>query len=119
MNNDWQSTTVQGSRSNNVRTSAAQTDGARRMPVQERSASEEEGPGRPGPAKSSGKTAKRRKKRNPWLRMLRLLVVPILLFWAIVAGLYVGYSVLGDQPKGEVFELQTWKHMYDLMFSNE
>ncbi|MBD3920795.1 DNA-directed RNA polymerase subunit beta [Paenibacillus sp. PR3] len=51
--------------------------------------------------------------------MLRLLVVPVLLFWAVVAGLYVGYSVLGHQPKGEVFDMQTWKHVYDLMFSNE
>lgn len=118
MSNDWQPTTVQGSRSSNVRASA-QTDGARRIPVQERAASEANQSERPQAAKSSGKPTKRKKKRNPWLRMLRLLVVPILLFWAVVAGLYVGYSVLGHQPQGEVFELQTWKHMYDLMFSNE
>jgi len=119
MSNDWQPTTVQGSRLGNAR-AAGQTDGARRMPVQERAASEAQQSERPQAAKSTGKSAKRRKKkRNPWLRMLRLLVVPMLLFWAVVAGLYVGYSVLGHQPKGEVFEVQTWKHMFDLMFSNE
>jgi cytoskeletal protein RodZ len=88
------------------------------MPVQERSASDEQPSERSKAAKSSGKQAKRRKKRNPWLRMLRWIVVPMLLFWSIVAGLYVGYTVLGHQPKGEVFQLETWKHMYDLMFSN-
>ncbi|MWC27217.1 DNA-directed RNA polymerase subunit beta [Paenibacillus sp. MMS18-CY102] len=50
--------------------------------------------------------------------MLRWAVVPILLFWATIAGLYVGYSVLGKQPSGEVFQVETWKHVYDLIFSD-
>jgi hypothetical protein len=91
------------------------------MPVQERSASDEQPFQRSKAAKPkpSGKQVKRRKKRNPWLRLLRWIFVPMLLFWSIVAGLYVGYTVLGHQPKGEVFQLETWKHMYDLVFSNE
>ncbi|QKS48857.1 DNA-directed RNA polymerase subunit beta (plasmid) [Paenibacillus cellulosilyticus] len=102
-----------------MRTSAAKAEGARRTPVQERSVSDDKPSERPQSAKSSGKQVKRRKKRNPVLRVLRWFVVPVLLFWAIVAGMYVGYTVLGHQPKGEVFQLETWKHVYDLMFSNE
>ncbi len=44
-------------------------------------------------------------------------VVPILLLCSIVAGLYVGYSVFGKQSGGEAFQMETWKHLYDLMFS--
>lgn len=102
-----------------MRTSTAQAEGARRSPMQERSAAEEKQSERPQTAKSSSKQVKRRKKRNPWLRMLRLIIVPVLLFWSIVGGLYVGYTVLGHQPKDEVFHVETWKHVYDLMFSNE
>ncbi|MNG39146.1 DNA-directed RNA polymerase subunit beta [compost metagenome] len=54
-----------------------------------------------------------------WVRLLRWTVVPILLLCSIVAGLYVGYSVFGEQSGGEVFQLETWKHMLDLMFSKE
>jgi hypothetical protein len=35
---------------------------------------------------------------------------------AIVAGLVVGYVGLGHRGLTEVFELKTWKHVYDLVF---
>ncbi|MBD2845862.1 DNA-directed RNA polymerase subunit beta [Paenibacillus sp. IB182496] len=44
-------------------------------------------------------------------------IVPLLLLLSLVGGLYVGYAVIGDGPKGDVWEWSTWKHMYDLIFS--
>ncbi|AZN38553.1 DNA-directed RNA polymerase subunit beta [Paenibacillus albus] len=65
---------------------------------------------------------KLRKKRNPALRALlwtlRALVVPVLCVVAILGGMYAGYAILGKRPGDEVFEVETWKHMYDLVFAD-
>ncbi|SEN63282.1 DNA-directed RNA polymerase subunit beta [Paenibacillus sp. OV219] len=65
---------------------------------------------------------KQRKKRNPALRVLlwtlRALVVPVLCVAAILGGMYAGYVILGKRPGDEVFEIETWKHMYDLVFAD-
>lgn len=63
-----------------------------------------------------------KKKRHPAVRALRwtLLksIVPILCVVAVLGGMYIGYAVLGKQPAGEVFKVETWKHMYDLIFAD-
>ncbi|BBH23880.1 hypothetical protein Back11_52250 [Paenibacillus baekrokdamisoli] len=60
-------------------------------------------------------------KRNLALRillwMLRKSVIPSLCVIAIVGGMYIGYAVMGKRPASEVFDLATWKHMYDLVFA--
>ena len=50
-----------------------------------------------------------------WL--LRKSIVPIIMIIMLVAGLYIGYTVLGNQPKEEVFQWPTWRHLYDLIFA--
>ncbi len=59
------------------------------------------------------------KRRNKSLGKLvaKLLFIPFLLFFSLVVGLVIGYSVIGKQPGVEVFDLSTYKHMYDLIFS--
>ncbi|MGO0063658.1 DNA-directed RNA polymerase subunit beta [Brevibacillus fluminis] len=47
----------------------------------------------------------------------KLLIVPFLLFFSLMIGLVIGYSVLGKLPASEVFQISTYKHMYDLIFS--
>src|SRR5262249_11518169 len=68
---------------------------------------------------AQGKT---RKKRNPALRALlwtlRAFVVPVLCVAAIIGGMYAGYAILGKRPGIEVFDIETWKHMYDLVFAD-
>ncbi|RAP74289.1 hypothetical protein DL346_23075 [Paenibacillus montanisoli] len=63
-----------------------------------------------------------RKKRHPALRALlwtlRKSIVPILCVLALLGGMYAGYAVLGHRPGEEVFDLATWKHMYDLVFAD-
>lgn len=51
------------------------------------------------------------------LKVLKYASVPILLLICLYIGLYIGYSVVGKQPSSEIWELQTWKHMYDLVFA--
>ena len=58
---------------------------------------------------------KKRRERAPLL--VRMMLVPFLLFVALLAGAITGYSILGKGSAADVFDLKTWKHMYDLVFS--
>ncbi|WP_081793540.1 DNA-directed RNA polymerase subunit beta [Paenibacillus darwinianus] len=51
------------------------------------------------------------------LRILRFCLVPALCVAALLGGLYVGYVILGKAPAEDVWQWGTWKHMYDLVFS--
>ncbi|MFC4812002.1 DNA-directed RNA polymerase subunit beta [Paenibacillus sp. GCM10023250] len=72
-------------------------------------------------AGSAKAKAKPRKKRHPAVRALRwtLLksIVPVLCILAVLGGMYIGYAVLGKHPGSEIFQIATWKHMYDLVFA--
>ena len=48
---------------------------------------------------------------------IKLLIIPILCVAALIVGLAIGYVVLGDKPLSDVFDSNTWKHMYDLVFA--
>jgi hypothetical protein len=86
-------------------------------------AAESQPPGeQPNRTSSESGSEKTRKQRPFALRALlwtlRAAIVPILLIAALIGGLYVGYVVLGKSPEGDVWEIETWKHMYDLIFSD-
>lgn len=77
------------------------------------------------PAKEQAQSKKAkapRKKRPRWqhilLRTLRHLLVPVLCVIALAAGVAVGYVKLGGQPLADVWKMETWKHLIDLVFSN-
>ncbi|PZD97810.1 DNA-directed RNA polymerase subunit beta [Paenibacillus sambharensis] len=53
------------------------------------------------------------------LWLLRKSIVPLLMLAALIGGLYAGYVLLGKGPAEDVWKWETWKHMYDLIFSNE
>lgn len=59
---------------------------------------------------------KARSRVNPLSLLTKVLVVPGLLFLSLLVGLIIGYAVLGDRPVSEVFDLRTYKHMFDLIF---
>jgi len=67
------------------------------------------------------KPPKQQGKLPPWarktLRVLRILLVPILCLIALYAGLYIGYVAIGGQDAGDIWNIQTWKHVFDLMFA--
>ncbi len=61
-----------------------------------------------------------KRKGKPWFAVAgKLLLIPLLLFLSLVIGLVIGYSVIGKQPVSEVFSIQTYKHMYDLIFAGK
>lgn len=56
-----------------------------------------------------------------WLRIiwliLKALFVPVLCLGGLAAGLVLGYTYVGGQPASEIFDMGTWKHLYDLIFA--
>ncbi|WP_240489242.1 DNA-directed RNA polymerase subunit beta [Cohnella thermotolerans] len=48
---------------------------------------------------------------------IKVLIIPVLCIVALVAGLAIGYVVLGKGQLADVFDLNTWRHMYDLVFA--
>jgi hypothetical protein len=62
---------------------------------------------------------KERRTGKAWtVTAAKLLLVPFLLFFSLVIGLVIGYSVIGNKPVSEVFDFHTYKHMYDLIFQD-
>ncbi|WP_010278961.1 DNA-directed RNA polymerase subunit beta [Paenibacillus senegalensis] len=74
-------------------------------------------------AKTEDATKKRKKKskkkkRKPIWRVLRFFLVPFLCLAALFGGLVIGYVYLGEQPLSDVWNIDTWKHVFDLVFAN-
>lgn len=65
-------------------------------------------------SRSSRRKAKKEEKSFPWV--YKALMVVIMLFVSLFIGLFVGYSVVGNGESPEAFSLDTYKHLYDLVF---
>jgi hypothetical protein len=61
------------------------------------------------------------RRRPLWLKatviFLKIIWFPAACIAALTAGLMIGYVVLGKQPASEVFQIKTWKHLFDLVFA--
>lgn len=70
-------------------------------------------------AKADGGSKKKQRSKgvSTLLWILRKSIVPLIMVIMLVAGLYIGYVVLGKQAEGEVFSWATWRHLYDLVFA--
>lgn len=44
------------------------------------------------------------------------IVVPLLFVFSLVLGLIIGYSVMGNGPVKDVFDPETWTHIWKLIF---
>lgn len=67
------------------------------------------------------KTKKAKVQLKKWKRVLFLtckwLGIPFLCVVGLGAGMVIGYVYLGKRPMNEVYEFDTWRHIYDLVFS--
>ncbi|HJV47007.1 MAG TPA: DNA-directed RNA polymerase subunit beta [Bacillota bacterium] len=67
-----------------------------------------------------GSRRERRRNKQGSGRVLswptRIIGSIVLIFISWVVGLAIGYSGMGHGPIGDVFHIQTYKHMYDLVF---
>jgi uncharacterized membrane protein (DUF373 family) len=60
------------------------------------------------------KTAKIKTAR--WRIVLRFMI-PVFLLIALIGGMIVGYVIFGKRSIDEVFHWETWKHVFDLVFT--
>lgn len=60
-------------------------------------------------------TKPKKKSSNKTIRIPFLLVI-ILAFIALIIGGVIGYSVIGKENPAEVFDIDTWMHLYNLIF---
>ncbi|WP_019424687.1 DNA-directed RNA polymerase subunit beta [Paenibacillus sp. OSY-SE] len=64
---------------------------------------------------AKGHKPARRSKRVKWL--VRLAIIPMLCILTLVAGMVTGYVVLGKGSLGEALNLNTWTHLFQLVFA--
>lgn len=66
------------------------------------------------------KSPKRRKQLPRWakitIKISKYLIIPILCIFAIIGGMVIGYVTIGKQDFSDVFQFDTWRHLYDLVF---
>ena len=94
-------------------------EAAPRRPVGPQEAAGKRPPDGKTPAGEPGKP--RRRRLHPvvlaLLWALRLTIMPLLCIAALIAGLYIGYTKLGGGSAEDVWNLETWLHMLDLIFA--
>lgn len=56
------------------------------------------------------------KSKSILKKAVKILWVPALLISALIIGLMVGHSYIGEEPAMDVFDLGMWEHIYQLIF---
>ncbi|SFK15810.1 Type VI secretion system protein DotU [Halobacillus dabanensis] len=51
-----------------------------------------------------------------WLRIILVLLFSVA---ALVIGLMIGYGVIGDGNPTDALEMETWRHIWDIVMKNE
>ncbi|MFB5759899.1 DNA-directed RNA polymerase subunit beta [Paenibacillus medicaginis] len=49
--------------------------------------------------------------------MARHFVIPLLLVISLLGGMIAGYVVVGKHSLEDVFNMATWRHVFDLVFA--
>lgn len=48
--------------------------------------------------------------------IIKIIWIPLLLFVALISGLMIGHSFIGEEPAMDVFDMGMWEHIYQLIF---
>lgn len=74
-------------------------------------------------AKENGQlkdSQQKKRKKKPRIRLipiwLRLIIFAVLTALSLAAGAMVGYGVIGDGEPMDALKIETWKHIYDIIF---
>ena len=67
--------------------------------------------------KESKQTEKMRVRIFPvWLRIIIVLILAVA---ALVAGLMIGYGIIGDGAPADALKVETWQHIIDIVTKTE
>jgi len=88
-------------------------------PQKEAATEEQLPPKQPDNNQKEAKKSRRKRKKQYRIRKfpiwLRIIVILIIAIFALIAGLMVGYGVLGDGNPIEVLDMETWQHIIDII----
>lgn len=70
-------------------------------------------------AEKSGAKTKKRARLRIFPIWLRIIVVLLFAMIALVAGLMVGYGVIGDGTPLDALKTETWRHIIDIVTKTE
>lgn len=67
-------------------------------------------------AKTNKKTTNDTPKKKPKAKkgITTLIILSVIAFF--IAGTVIGYAIVGDGNAADVFRLETWAHLYNLIF---
>jgi len=63
--------------------------------------------------KQASKTKENQEAKHLWLKVFLVLACALI---ALVAGLMIGYGVLGGQNPLQALNVDTWQHLYRMVF---
>ncbi|NOU95063.1 DNA-directed RNA polymerase subunit beta [Paenibacillus sp. LMG 31456] len=66
--------------------------------------------------KKAKNPSSKKRRRTIWL-VTQWVGIPVLSIAALAVGLVIGYVYLGKRPLEDVYEIETWRHLYDLVFA--
>jgi hypothetical protein len=58
----------------------------------------------------------KKRRRRIWV-IVQWVGLPLLCIAALMIGLVIGYVYVGKRPMAEVYEMETWRHLFDLVFA--
>lgn len=64
---------------------------------------------------SNGTAKKKSRSSVKWL--VRLVIVPLTCVLTLIAGLIIGYVVVGKGTVAEALNFDTWRHLFQLVFA--
>lgn len=67
------------------------------------------------PSKQQKKKRKRHPRRRAFPILLRIIVIAILCAGALLLGAMVGYGILGEGEAKDIFQVETWQHILDIV----
>lgn len=67
---------------------------------------------------SEDKGSEAKQERTKFFLIFRKVWIPFACIAALLLGIMIGYVFIGKQSANEIFNLDTWHHLFDLVFAD-
>ncbi|MBE3553887.1 MAG: DNA-directed RNA polymerase subunit beta [Thermicanus sp.] len=65
---------------------------------------------------SKGSGTKGKNKGEALPLSAKITIIVLMLFASMLIGMMIGYGILGKSPVGDIFSIETWTHLFALIF---
>lgn len=70
-------------------------------------------------AKQKAEKRKNKPRRRAFPIWLRIIVVLLLIAIALITGAMVGYGIIGNGKPSDALDMDTWRHIFDIVTKNK